>query len=315
MDIRLPSNTLDRPTVAVIGAGAIGAYYGSRLQKAGSFVQYQSNTMANTKRLTVKSIKGNYSLPVEVFANSSQMKPADLVMVTIKALPTINLRTLIEPVLKQKSTILILQNGINQDEKYARLFAKYKPIILGGLPFTCISRVNKSTIQHVDYGFIQIAPLHSTKENIQIAKNLTDLFNDSEIDTSYRIDLRKARYEKLLWNAAYNTLSVILNSTTDTMVNNQEIANLSLRIMNEIAQIAAAEQIVISNKTCRNMLERTRKMTPYKTSMLLDYEAKRPMEIDLILSEPIRMAKKHKISVPNLQMTYDLLYFLEQQYR
>ncbi|MBW7857447.1 MAG: 2-dehydropantoate 2-reductase [Leptonema sp. (in: Bacteria)] len=304
-----------QPSIAVIGAGAVGAYYGSKLQKAGSLVQYQSNTMSKTKRLNVKSVRGNYSLPVEVFANSNQMKPADVVIVTIKVLPSIDLKSLIEPVLKQKSTILILQNGINQDEKYDRLFKKFKPVILGGLPFTCISRLNQSTIQHVDYGSIQIAPLHQNKVDIQKAKQLTDLCNKADIDTSYRGDLRKARYEKLLWNVAYNTLSVILNSTTDAMVNNDEVANLSLRLMNEVTQIAAAENIKISGKTCIAMLERTRNMAPYKTSMLLDYESKRPMEIDLILGELIRMAKKRKISLPHIQMTYDLLQFLDRQNR
>lgn len=80
----------DTPSVAVIGAGAVGAFYGSMLQRYGLPVAYMSATMAKTKYLEVRSPWASYTLPVQCFASSQQMEPADLVIVSIKALPDLD---------------------------------------------------------------------------------------------------------------------------------------------------------------------------------------------------------------------------------
>jgi 2-dehydropantoate 2-reductase len=299
----------DSPSVAVIGAGAVGAFYGSMLQRYGLPVEYLSATMAKTKFLEVHSPWAHYTLPVKCFASPHEMKPADLVVVSLKALPDLDPFPLVTPVLKKTGVILLLQNGINQEERYAAYFSKtaLRPVILGGLAFTCINRIDAAHIEHIDYGMVKIGALK--KEENRTAKQAAILFQNAGIQCEYVPDLRRARYEKLLWNAAYNTLSVLLQASTDLIVSNHSTASLSLRIMREIRAIAAAENIRLSEATLRDMLDRTRRMRPYKTSMLLDFEAGRPMEIDVILGEPIRMACRRKIEVPHLQMAFDILQF------
>lgn len=303
----------DTPSVAVIGAGAVGAFYGSMLQRYGLPVAYMSATMAKTKYLEVRSPWANYTLPVQCFASSQQMEPADLVIVSIKALPDLDPFALVRPVLKKNGILLLLQNGINQEERYVAHFRRsaLRPVILGGLAFTCINRISAKRIDHIDYGMVKIGALHA--EQNPLARHVTELFQSAGIQTEFVPKLRRARYEKLLWNAAYNTLSVLLHADTDPIVSNAQTADLSLRIMREIQAVAAAENIKLSNATLRDMLDRTKRMRPYKTSMLLDYEAGRPMEIDIILGEPIRMARKRKIEVPHLQMAHDLLQFYDRR--
>lgn len=303
----------EAPSVAVIGAGAVGAFYGSMLQRFGLSVEYMSATMAKTRYLSVRSPWTNYTLPVRCFARSENMQPADLVIVSLKTLPDLDPFPLVTPVLKENSVILLLQNGINQEERYEDHYRRssLQPVILGGLAFTCINRINAKRIDHIDYGMVKIGALNR-KQNAT-ARKLTALFQEAGIESDYVPNLRKARYEKLLWNAAYNTLSVLLQADTDPIVKNPGTADLSLRIMREIKAIAATEGIRLSEKTIRDMLERTKRMRPYKTSMLLDYEAGRPMEVDTILGEPLRMARKGKVNVPHLQMAYDLLQFYNQR--
>lgn len=304
-------------SVAVLGAGAMGAFYGSKLQRAGLSVEYQSAAMAKTRRLRVNSIWGDYSIPVRAFARSNEMQPADLILVSLKALPEIRVYDLLLPLLKEESVVLLLQNGINQEERLAQQFreaTRKSPVlralcILGGLAFTCINRISASHIDHLDYGLIKIGALRS--RDAPVVREATALFQSAGVICEAVPDLRQARWEKLLWNAAYNTLSVLLGSATDLIVNFESTAALSVSLMHEIQAVAAADGYRLRERDVVGMLDKTKRMNPYKTSMLLDYEAGRPMEVEAILGEVVRIARRKRVSVPQLKMAYDLLCFLD----
>lgn len=298
-------------SVAVIGAGAVGAFYGSKLQRHGLSVQYHSATMAKTTELRVTSIWGDYRLPIEAFAEPSQMEPADLVIVSLKALPTVDTVQLVSPVVKKDSVVLLLQNGINQEENLSRQLSRMKlrPVILGGLAFACINRLSPSHIHHLDYGLVNLGALKP--ERAQEARSIVTLFQSAGIECQHVPDLRRARWEKLLWNTAYNTLSVLLHTNTDPIVRFPPTTDLSLRIMTEVQAVAAAEGVRLTGAQIKGMLAKTQNMKPYKTSMLLDYEAGRPLEVEAIVGEVVRMARKYHVPVPHLTMAYDLLRFLD----
>ena len=300
-------------SVAVIGAGAVGAFYGSMLQRHGLSVEYQSAMMAKAKvrTLTVNSVWSDYKLPVSCFARSELMQPADLVIVSLKVLPSIDPFSLVTPVLKKKSIILLLQNGINEEERYTSYYKKthFRPILLGGLAFTCINRINAHQISHIDYGRINIAAQKT--EHRTFARQVTRLFQEAGITTDYLPDLRRARFEKLLWNVPYNSLSVLLNTMADQIVENPHTLSLSVQMMKELQAIAKAEGINLPAAMLDRMVKHTQNMKPYKTSMLLDYEAGRPMEIDSILGQPLILAKRAKVAAPAIQMAYDMLHFYE----
>lgn len=298
-------------SVAVVGAGAVGAFYGSKLQRAGLRVQYHSAAMSGAKTLRVQSVWGDYHVPVTAFARTEDMQPADLVIVSLKALPDVSTFDLVRPVVRENSRILLLQNGINQEEHLDRQFrrTRFRPTILGGLAFACINRLSPSHIHHLDYGLVKIGALK--REGAQTARALAAVFAAAGIECEAVPNLRRARWEKLLWNAAYNTLSVILRSTTDPIVGFAPTADLSLRIMTEVQAVAAAEGMRLTRAQIKGMLAKTQKMKPYKTSMLLDYEAGRPLEVEAILGEVVRMARARGVPAPHLGMAYDLVRFLD----
>ncbi|GIX41441.1 MAG: 2-dehydropantoate 2-reductase [Leptospiraceae bacterium] len=305
--------------IAVIGAGAVGGFYGSKLQKAGYNVQYYSHYLKSSK-LKIKSIWGNYEIPIKVYQNTKEMQPSDLIIVSTKLSPDINIYKLIYPIIKENSIILFLQNGINQEEKFYQAIKKDKniyklnPVILGGLAFTCINRVSPSEIHHIDYGKIKIGAL--LKEHHKIAKEIVAIFQNAGIETEFTLNLRKARWEKLLWNIAFNTLSVLGNkATTEELIFSPYTEELATLLMKEIIKIAEYEKNSPGKKLVKEMIERTKKMKPYKTSMLIDYENKKPMEIEAIVGEPLHLAKKYKIETPYLKFCYNLLKFLDEQNR
>lgn len=294
--------------IAVVGAGAVGAFYGAKLQKAGLEVQYQSQALSKSKKLNIKSIWGDFTIPIQAFANTKDMNVADVIIIATKVTnppeDTKNLIQLLQPLLHPKTIVLLLQNGINMEE---RIFKYIKNPILGGLAFTCINRIKPNLIHHLDYGLVKIGALK--KEQSQLAREMVKLFEKSGIETTYAPDLRQARYEKLLWNVPFNSLSVLCFTDTQKLINNLETKDLAKKLMQETQKIAVYERKKITNKMIQEMINKTENMQPYKTSMLLDFEAKKKMEVESILGELLRMGQKYKISTPYLETIYKLLSF------
>ncbi len=297
--------------IAVIGAGAVGTFYGAKLFQAGYQVQLQSSYASTMKNrpIDIRSIWGDFSVTIPVFPRSEEMDAADLIVISTKALSNVDYHSLVQPLLKPKSVILVLQNGINQEEILAAQFPKQ--IILGGLAFTCINRIEPIQIHHLDYGFIKMGPL--SPDHLLWARFVAELFQKAGIKSEAGANLRALRWEKLLWNIPYNTLSVLGLRASTAEIMGSDLEEIARLLMHEVWTIAAADGHHLSRELIHTMLERTRRMEPYKTSMLLDFEAGRPMEVEAIVGEPVRIAEKHRLSVPTLYTIYKLLRFLNER--
>ena len=275
------------PSIAVIGAGALGSFYGALLQKAGHTVEYQSKSAFETlshSPLNIKSIWGDFDIKANFFENSEKMTKADIVLVTCKALPEVDYKNLLQPVVDKNTIIVVLQNGINNDENIQDLFRENE--IYAATAFTCINRLAPDRVHHLDYGNIVLA---STKQSSpDKAIELSHYFTNAGIPTKTADDHRKMRWQKLLWNIPFNSLSVLLHgATTSEMISNENCLNIVRDLLSETRGIAESENISFSIEDSEKLIERTKRMKPYKTSMLLDHESKKPMEVETILGEPL----------------------------
>ena len=299
--------------IAVIGAGAVGGFYGSLMQRAGHSVEFftpgGARVLAKSK-MHVKSPWGDYSIKIKAFDSVQDMQPADLVILSVKALPEMEYTRLLAPVVGRDTIILLLQNGINVDEPLQKLYRR-NPVI-GGLAFTCINRLQPNQIAHIDYGKIILG--YQAEAHKAAANAIKDVMRASGIDVEVEANLRRLRWKKLLWNIPFNCLSVVAGGvSTDRLVDDAEMIVMVEQIMDEVRAIAKAEGIILQKKLCKEMIENTRAMSPYKTSMLIDYEKGREMEVEAILGEPLRIAAKKKVKTPLLNTVYSLLSFYNRQ--
>jgi 2-dehydropantoate 2-reductase len=95
------------------------------------------------------------------------------------------------------------------------------------------------------------------------------------------------------------------------MVENPESLELASQVMEEVCRIAEAAGHPLPEGVVQANIDGTRKMIPYKTSMLVDYEAGRPMEIEAILGNALRVAKRYDVSAPYMKSLYRLLKLVE----
>ena len=140
-----------------------------------------------------------------------------------------------------------------------------------------------------------------------IAEDLTAARTPALLDE----DLIRARWRKLLWNIGFNPLSVILDATTDELMADPGTVALIRTLMTEVAAVAAAEGRELPASLIEDLLRITAGMTPYATSMKLDADAGRPMEVEAMLAEPLRRAERAGVAMPSVSLLHSQLAFLD----
>jgi len=305
---------------AILGTGAIGGFYGGKLQKAGFEVHFLLNRdyeYVKENGLIVESVDGDFTLEkVNAYNDVAQMPRCDVVMVALKTTQNHLLPQLLPPLLKKKSIIVLLQNGLGAEEAVAK-FVKHQPI-LGGLCFVCSNKIGPGHIRHLDYGTITLAEYSPKGEAAGNTNNMRLVGADleqAEISIIRHEDLLLARWKKLVWNVPYNGLSVVLNAKTNQIMANKHTRRLAEDLMQEVVAGAAACDRIITEEFVEKMLDHTEKMKPYITSMKLDYDRRNALEVEAIFGNPLHMAKLVGVDLPRMWMLYQQLKFLDVQNR
>ena len=139
-------------------------------------------------------------------------------------------------------------------------------------------------------------------------KRLAAAFNASKVKCEMMEDIVFARWNKLLWNLPYNPVSVLAGgATTARMSRRDELENLCHDLMREVIRVANAAGVKLTEPLAGKQLEYTRNFPPYKTSMLQDYEAGKALEVEAILGNTLRLARRFKVDVPRIECCYALL--------
>lgn len=128
-------------------------------------------------------------------------------------------------------------------------------------------------------------------------------------------DLRLARWRKLMWNIPFNGLSVVMNATTAEMMADPDIRQLVQQLMLEVLEAARQDGESLSPGQGRHlpaelvadMLAHTEQMAPYRTSMKIDFDEGRPLEVEAIYGNPLRTAQAAGAAVPKIEMLYHQL--------
>ena len=301
---------MNKPSnIILLGTGAIGSYYCGRLQQAGariSAVCRSDYEIVKNKGISIKSIKGDFTfIPDETVDDISKSSfCADYIVIATKALPNIDLVSLIKPKVSNHTAIIIIQNGIDNEIPLHKAFPDNE--IISGIAFICVTREEYGKVSHVDYGRLAIGnyPQGASEKTNYIAQ----LFNSVNVDCEVQDKILYARWRKLIWNIPYNSISVLANkASTKDIMENENSTIIVKRIMKEVALIAESEGYSINDEIIEKNLEDTKKMPPYKTSMLLDFENNRPIEVEAIVGNALRIAQKNSIDVPLIQALYVML--------
>ncbi len=295
--------------IAIVGAGALGLYYGALLQRSGQDVHFllrRDFDAVSRNGLKVFSINGNFELPgVQAYRSPREIGPADLVLVGLKTFANDRYPDLITPLVGEGTQILTLQNGLGNEEALAELFGAER--IIGGVAFLCSNRGGPGEVHHLGAGRIILGEYSRLDQ--ERVEHLAAMFVGAGVDCRATADLRLARWEKLVWNIPFNGLCALLQQTVDRLLTVPETRCLAREIMLEVIRGANAQGLSrpIAEGYADTMLEFTDNMGVYKPSMQIDREEGRQLEIAAIFRTPLDFGVRRGIAMPRVEMLATLL--------
>jgi 2-dehydropantoate 2-reductase len=302
----------------VVGSGAVGCFYGIRLAAAGAPVQFLFRHGAEFVRARGMRLDSPDLGHPSIAADWEALDPCDVLILATKATANPDVMAHLAPrsgrLVEPGGGILLVQNGIGAEEAIAQAASGRQ--VLGGLAFLCARQVGPGHVEHLDYGTLTIA-VHEPGE---VPGGVTDLMRAIAADlaaarTGVNLDedLVRARWRKLMWNVSFNPLSVILDAATDALVGDPGTEALIRTLMGEVSAAAAAEGRSLPDTLPGELLEATRRMAPYATSMKIDADAGRPLEVDAMLGEPLRRASRSGAAMPVVSALHHQLAFLDRR--
>lgn len=295
--------------IAVVGAGALGLYYGALLQKGGNevvFLLRRDYDAITASGLTVRSINGDFHLDrVDGARTSSEIGVVDLVLVGLKTIANDHYQELIAPLVGEGTFILTLQNGLGNEEKLAELFGAER--IIGGVAFLCSNRREPGVVEHLGAGRIEIGAFSGASE--RFIALLAETFTTAGVECRQVSDLKSARWQKLVWNIPFNTLSALMDVPVDRLLANGQTRKLLREIMIEVIDAANAQGLSkdIDHGYADTMIAFTEGMGPYLPSMLIDRREGRQLELEAIMGRPIAMGEAKGISLTRTSTVHALL--------
>ncbi|KAF2650603.1 2-dehydropantoate 2-reductase [Lophiostoma macrostomum CBS 122681] len=325
--------------ILIVGAGAIGAFYASRLAQIASTrvsVICRSNYSAvKANGFKVSSPQyGDYTFtPSHTFANPAEARDSrvqwDYIVVSTKALPDVSDDSeILDGLVNDSTAIVLIQNGLGVEAPYARRFPKASICSAvtiascaqpshGHITHNRWTRINSGPyLPHLDTGNSQSTDDRVTAQNNAFIRMLKEGgIKDAEAYDHAKLQL--VRWHKIAINASMNPSSVLAGGVSNyEMSNDSELALHLKGVMEEVLDVAPkilGKPLPKEFASPEAILRSTQKNTSgSKPSMALDWEQGKTMELEVILGNPIRIARERGFDLPRLQALYALLRMAQQ---
>ncbi|WP_298271254.1 putative 2-dehydropantoate 2-reductase [Geobacter sp.] len=295
--------------IAIVGAGALGLYYGAMLQRGGNDVRFllrRDYDAIVAGGLRVFSTGGDFHLAhVAGFRRPEEIGEVDLVVVGLKAFANDRYADLIAPLVGAETLILTLQNGLGNEEGLAALFGSAR--ILGGVAFLCSNRGAPGEVHHLGAGKILLGAL--LPGNGERAEPVAALFRSAGIDCTAVPDLRKARWEKLVWNIPFNGICAMTGRTVADLLGSDRSRWLARELMAEVIAAANAQGLSepVADEFADRMITFSAGLGAYRPSMMIDREEGRPLELEAIFAVPLERGTAMGVPMPRVETLLGLL--------
>jgi 2-dehydropantoate 2-reductase len=309
--------------IAIAGAGAIGGFIGARLAQAGSdvvlFARGPHLRAMQEKGLRVVSSDGDFEVKPHVTGDLNDIGGADVIILGVKAHGLTTLAPQLSPFIGPDTTVVSTQNGIpwwyfqnhpgnldglrleHVDPGGAIANAIPADRVVGSLAYFSTDIVEPGVIHHTEGNRLSLGePNGARTDRVKaVAQALIAAGLRAPVTTRFRHEV----WVKLLGNVAFNPISALTRATLEDMVRHSELSKVIRDVMTEVEAVAAKLDIELPISIDQRMAG-AEKVGAHKTSMLQDYEAGRPMELDAIVGAVVELGDRLNVPMPVTRTVY-----------
>ncbi|KAJ5659910.1 hypothetical protein N7507_006361 [Penicillium longicatenatum] len=313
------ASRLERDLIDVLlyGLGAIGSFYAFILSRSPNVrltVVARSNydaVKANGITINSENHGQNTFHPYRVVKSPAEASPVDYVVCAHKAIDQENVAAQLKPVVDEgRTTFVIIQNGVGNEVPFRNQFPGCS--ILTCVTWVGATQISPGIVKHTKSEDMQIGlfPNHQVDDTVekQRLKAFADLLEHGKTRFKVLDDMQVQRWEKVVWNVAWNSITALTMVDTQTWLHSSKDAEpFTRRLMQEVINIARGCGVDLADDLIQKLMDKINAMPGIGSSMQTDCKNGRPMEIDVILGFPVRKSKELGIPAPYLESLYLLL--------
>jgi 2-dehydropantoate 2-reductase len=302
--------------IAVVGAGAVGGFFGAKLAAASNDVAFVARgphlAAMRQAGLTVESAQGSLRVDDALFTDDpAQIGKVDLVLFCVKSYDTESAAQSLAPMIGRETAILSLQNGIDNTDKLKRLYGDTQP--LAGVVYLGSQLSRPATIRHSAGGRIIFGELGGQVH--ERTRAIEQALSSAQIPCEMSTEIRHVQWRKLLWNAPFCAISCLTRATVKDIVDSDSLTKLALDCMKEVRAAAKTQAIDLSPALFDETLSFSRSLGDFKPSMLQDLEAGKPLEFEAFNGIVVKFLQRAGQEAPTNQVFHAALKYLDRKIR
>lgn len=301
--------------ILVMGVGAVGAFFGARLKRAGEDVYFcargENLRALQAHGLSVKSPGDDFTVHAPSAEEPQEHAPYDLVLFCVKSYDTLPAAKQLAGCLGAGGAVMTLQNGVENEKALRELFPAES--VMAGNARISVQLVAPGRLEHFASGTIEFGELDGKETPRALA--IADAFRRAGILGKLADDIITIRWHKLMGNNGTNTVCTLTRCTLGKVLKDPEGYALMRRLMMEavaVARAAGARMDVESADRFLAYLSAIPTIDTVRPSTLQDFERGKRLEYDAITGAVIRAGDRHGIDVPTTRTLHALLKLLDE---
>ena len=304
-------------SIVVVGAGAVGSYFGAMLARAGHRVTLigRAPHVAAIERDGLQLHKGGTVEAVRLGASTemSVLREADLVLFCVKSTDTEGVGREMAPHLNANALVLSLQNGVDNAPTLAQLV---RNAVVPTVVYVATAMPEPGVVRHFGRGDLVIGPLNAAQaQDAAFAPRLqsvADLFASADVPVKISPDVMAELWSKLMVNCAYNAISGLAQLPYGTMVGVPEIVELQHAVVREVVAVANADGVKLDLDASLQAMARIAAAMPAQfSSTAQDMARGKRSEIDHLNGTVVHRGAALGVPVPANQALYALVKLVE----
>ncbi|SFQ57662.1 2-dehydropantoate 2-reductase [Variovorax sp. OK605] len=291
--------------VAVMGAGAVGCYYGAMLARAGHEVvlvgrpSHVEAVKAQGLRLETQAFDAHVRMAASTEAGAVQ--GADLVLFCVKSTDTESAAAQIAPHLAPDALVLTLQNGVDND---ARVRSVLSNDVAAAVVYVATEMAGPGHVRHHGRGELVIAPSRRSEE---VARHL----EAAGVPTQISGNVRGSLWAKLILNCAYNALSAVTQLPYGVLVKGTGVTDVIRDVVAECLAVAKAEGVDVVGDTGAAIRGIAQTMPSQYSSTAQDLARGKLSEIDHLNGLVVRRGEALGVPTPANRVLFVMVKLLE----
>ena len=314
--------------VCIAGAGAIGTTLGARLAQTAIdlsvFARGATLAAISEQGLQLDDLEGHHQAQVRASHDAHELGEQDLIFICTKAPAICSMLKAIQPMIADHTIVVPLVNGVpwwyfhgiaNQSEQPLTSIDPNGEIdkllpyqqVIGAVTFMTAHSITPGHSQSTNPHLLTLGELdHQLTERLEQVRHLVE---SAGIEARASQEIRDPLWTKIIANLTSNPLSVVTQATLKQIYSDPHLAHLTRQILNEVLLVAAAHGARVPFNPLQFM-QMGAEMGDFKTSMLQDYQAKRPLELATIGDAVVELAQRMGLDMPATRHTLSLAHFL-----